>query len=210
MHAMYVKNPTEIEAKSMDIIEKYMGDTGFTEEEKKIAKRMIHTTGDVDYRTIIVFKNNFVEAAKNTLQKGAVIFTDTKMCLTGINKPAFEKTKNELLCLIDDKDVAESAKKNGTTRSSAAVDEAVKRGASAFVIGNAPTALFRLLELYTEKKVNPEFIIGVPVGFVGAAESTLALRAAALPQISTKGTKGGSSVAASVINALLYMLVRRD
>lgn len=206
---MYIKKPMEIEAKSMDIIEQSMSDTRFSPEEKIIAKRMIHTTGDTDYRKIIIFKNNFVQTAKNAMQKGLTIFTDTKMVSIGINKPALLKTKNNLLCLIDDEEVLELAEKNGTTRSSAAVDIAVKRGAEAFVIGNAPTALFRLLELCKEKKVAPEFIAGVPVGFVGAAESKEALRKENFPQISTEGTKGGSNVAASIINALLYMLVER-
>lgn len=207
---MYIKKPMEIENKSMDIIEESMKDVSFTEEEKIIAKRMIHTTGDVEYRKIIVFQNNFIESAKRALQKGITIFTDTKMVLTGINKPALSKTENKLLCLIDDERVFKMSKEGGITRSSAAVDLAVQEGAKAFVIGNAPTALFRLLELCEEKKVSPEFIIGVPVGFVGAAESKEALRSSPFPQISTIGTKGGSNVAASIINALLYMMVERE
>lgn len=206
---MYIKKPMEIEAKSMDIIEEVMSDAPFCGDEKIIAKRMIHTTGDIDYRKIIAFKNDFVQTSKQVLQSGVTIFTDTKMVFTGVNKPALAKTGNRLLCLIDDEKIAVSAKENGTTRSSAAVDAAVISGASAFVIGNAPTALFRLLELYEEKKVKPAFIIGVPVGFVGAAESKEALRRTDIPQISTIGTKGGSNVAASIINALLYMLVDR-
>lgn len=152
---MYIKKPMEIENKSMDIIEESMKDVAFTEEEKIIAKRMIHTTGDVEYRKIIVFQNNFIESAKRALQKGITIFTDTKMVLTGINKPALSKTENKLLCLIDDERVFKMAKENGITRSSAAVDLAVQEGAKAFVIGNAPTALFRLLELCEEKKFPP-------------------------------------------------------
>ncbi|UTY34164.1 precorrin-8X methylmutase [Treponema putidum] len=206
---MYIKKPMEIENKSMDIIEESMADVSFTEEEKIIAKRMIHTTGDVEYRKIIIFQNNFIGTAKRALQKGITIFTDTKMVMTGINKPALSKTQNKLLCLIDDERVFKMSKENGITRSSAAVDLAVQDGAKAFVIGNAPTALFRLLELCKEKKLSPEFIIGVPVGFVGAAESKEALRSSSFPQISTVGTKGGSNVAASVINALLYMMVER-
>lgn len=207
---MYIKKPMEIEAKSMDIIEEVMNDVPFCGDEKIIVKRMIHTTGDIDYRKIIAFKNNFVQTAKHVLQSGVSIFTDTKMVFTGINKPALAKTGNRLLCFIDDEKTAAAAKENGTTRSSAALDTAVISGASAFVIGNAPTALWRLLELYKEKKVNPVFVIGVPVGFVGAAESKEALRQTDIPQISTIGTKGGSNVAASIINALLYMLVDRS
>lgn len=206
---MYIKNPMEIENKSMDIIDEVMGDTSFSEEEMIIAKRMIHTTGDFEYRKIIDFKENFIEKAKETIKEGTTIFTDTKMAYMGINKPALKKANCELKCYIDDERVFKLSKELNTTRSACAVDLAVQDGIDVFVIGNAPTALFRLLELYKEGKVNPKFIVGVPVGFVGAAESKEYLRKFDIPQISTIGNKGGSNVAASIINALLYMVVGR-
>ncbi len=206
---MYIKNPMEIENKSMDIINEVMGDTSFPEEEMIIAKRMIHTTGDFEYRKIIDFKENFIEKAKETIKEGTTIFTDTKMAYMGINKPALKKANCELKCYIDDERVFKLSKELNTTRSACAVDLAVQDGIDVFVIGNAPTALFRLLELYKEGKVNPKFIVGVPVGFVGAAESKEYLRKFDIPQISTMGNKGGSNVAASIINALLYMVVGR-
>lgn len=206
---MYIKNPMEIEIKSMDIIDEIMGDTTFNEEEMVIAKRMIHTTGDFDYRKIIVFNNEFIHEAKGTILNGTKIFTDTKMAYMGINKPALAKANCELKCFIDDERVFKMSKKLGTTRSACAVDLAVEEGIDAFVIGNAPTALFRILELVKEGKVNPKFVVGVPVGFVGAAESKEYLREFDIPSISTVGYKGGSNVAASIINALLYMVVGR-
>jgi precorrin-8X/cobalt-precorrin-8 methylmutase len=206
---MYIKNPMEIENKSMDIIDEIMGDTTFNEEEMVIAKRMIHTTGDFDYRKIIVFKNEFIYEAKETILSGTKIFTDTKMAYMGINKPALAKASCELKCFIDDERVFKMSKELGTTRSACAVDLAVEEGIDAFVIGNAPTALFRILELVKEGKVNPKFIVGVPVGFVGAAESKEYLREFDIPSISTVGYKGGSNVVASIINALLYMVVGR-
>ena len=206
---MYIKNPMEIENKSMDIIDEVMGDTSFSEEEMIIAKRMIHTTGDFEYRKIIDFKENFIEKAKETIKEGTTIFTDTKMAYMGINKPALKKANCELKCYIDDERVFKLSKELNTTRSACAVDLAVQDGIDVFVIGNAPTALFRLLELYKSGKVNPKFIVGVPVGFVGAAESKEYLRKFDIPQISTMGNKGGSNVAASIINALLYMVVGR-
>lgn len=206
---MYIKNPMEIENKSMDIIDEIMIDTNFTKEEMIIAKRMIHTTGDFDYRKIIVFQNNFIAEAKNEISKGIKIFTDTKMAYMGINKPALEKANCELRCFIDDERVFKMSKERGTTRSACAIDLAVEEGIDAFVIGNAPTALFRIIELAKEGKVNPRFIVGVPVGFVGAAESKEYLRQFDYPAISTIGNKGGSNVAASIINALLYMIVGR-
>lgn len=206
---MYIKNPMEIENKSMDIIDEVMGDTNFTEEEMIIAKRMIHTTGDFDYRNIIEFKNDFIEEAKDAISKGATIFTDTKMAYMGINKPALAKANCELKCFIDDERVFAMSKELKTTRSACAVDLAVAEGIDIFVIGNAPTALFRILELVKEGKINPKFVVGVPVGFVGAAESKEYLREFEIPSISTVGNKGGSNVAASIINALLYMVVGR-
>ena len=206
---MYIKNPMAIENKSMDIIEEVMGDTSFSEEEKIVAKRMIHTTGDFEYRKIIVFKNDFMEEAKKAIKEGGTIYTDTKMTYIGINKRALSKSKCELKYFIDDEKVLEMSKKFDTTRSQAAIDLAVEEGIDMFVIGNAPTALFRLLELVKEGKVNPKFIVGVPVGFVGAKESKECLRESHIPSISTAGYKGGSNVAASVMNALLYMVVGR-
>jgi len=206
---MYIKNPMAIENKSMDIIEEVMGDTSFSEEEKIVAKRMIHTTGDFEYRKIIVFKNDFMEEAKKAIKEGGTIYTDTKMTYIGINKRALSKTECELKYLIDDEKVFEMSKKFDTTRSAAAIDLAVEEGIDMFVIGNAPTALFRLLELVKEGKVNPKFIVGVPVGFVGAKESKKCLREFHIPSISTVGYKGGSNVAASIINALLYMVFGR-
>lgn len=113
---MYIKKPMEIETKSMNIIEEIMSSVPFCGEEKIIVKRMIHTTGDIDYRNIIAFKNDFVRTAKQVLQSGVTIFTDTKMVFTGINKPALAKTDNRLLCLIDDEKTAVAAKEKGTTR----------------------------------------------------------------------------------------------
>lgn len=206
---MYIKKPMEIENKSMDIIEEVMSDTKFSTEEKMIVKRMIHTTGDFDYRKIIVLKNHFINIAKDSIESGGTIFTDTKMAYSGINKSALSKTKCNLKYFIDDEKTMELSKKLGTTRSACAVDLAVSKGIDMFVIGNAPTAIFRLLELIDEGKVNPKFVIGVPVGFVGAAESKEELRKYEVPSITTVGTKGGSNVAASIVNALLYMVVGR-
>ena len=206
---MYIKEPMKIEDKSMDIIDSVMGDVNFSDEEMLVAKRMIHTTGDFEYRKIIVFKDNFLEEAKASIEKGIKIFTDTKMAYQGINKPALEESSCELVYYIDDDDVREAAKAKGTTRSACALEKAVENGVKGFVIGNAPTALFRLIELIKEGKVDPDFVVGVPVGFVGAAESKEALREVEVASVSTVGTKGGSNVAASIINALLYMVYPR-
>lgn len=206
---MYIRNPMEIENKSMDIIDKVMADTFFTEDEMPVVKRMVHTTGDFDYRKIIVFKNDFMSKAIDSIKNGGTIFTDTKMTYMGINKKALSKSKCKLKCFIDDERVFTMSKELKTTRSACAIDLAVKEGIDMYVIGNAPTALFRLLELVEKEKINPRFIVGVPVGFVGAAEAKEHLRKFNIPSLSTIGTKGGSNVAASIVNALLYKVVGR-
>ncbi len=206
---MYEKKPMAIEYKSMDIIDESLTDVSFQEKELPVVRRMIHTTGDVEYRHIITFQGDFVDVATKALKDGIKLYTDTKMGYQGINKPALEKSGSTVSYYIDDEDVAEEAKRRETTRSICALEKAVAEGARGFVIGNAPTALFRLLELVEEGKADPLFVIGVPVGFVGAAESKEALRNTSLPAVTTVGTKGGSNVAASVVNALLYMVVER-
>ena len=127
----------------------------------------------------------------------------------GINKKALAASGVELITLISDEKVAKVAAERKTTRSIVAMEEAVERGCEGYIIGNAPTALFRLLELVEEKKAHPKFIIAVPVGFVGAAESKEKVAEYSVPYIRTVGTKGGSNVAASIFNALLYEEFRR-
>lgn len=206
---MYINNPMEIEEKSMDIIQESLKETSFSDEELVVAKRIIHTTGDVEYSGIIKFADNFVDNALDALKSGKKIYTDTQMTNAGINKKALEKLGVEVVTYIGDPDVFESAKINNTTRSQAAIEKAINEGITCFSIGNAPTALFKLLEKVDEGVLNPDFVIGVPVGFVGAAESKEELRKYNIPQVTTVGNKGGSNVAASVVNALMYMLVER-
>lgn len=206
---MYIKNPESIETKSFEIIGKAMNPNEFTEDELKIVMRTIHTTGDYDYQNIVKFKNNPIEIALETMKNGCRIVTDTKMVFSGINKQALEKSNSTLDNYIAHEDVYRLAKENGTTRSMAAVDYSLSQGVDIFVVGNAPTALFRIGELIKEGKTSPKLIIGVPVGFVGAAESKEYIRDFDVPTITTEGNKGGSNVAASIVNALLYMTVGR-
>lgn len=199
----------EIEEKSMEIIQNSFKNVDFTDQELTVAKRIIHTTGDVSYSEIIKFQNDFIKNSLEALKSGGKIYTDTNMTKAGINKKSLEKLGLEVVCYVSDEDVFKLAKKNNTTRSQAAIEKAINEGIKIFSIGNAPTALFKLLEEVDKDKVDPDFIIGVPVGFVGAAESKEELRKYSIPQITTVGNKGGSNVAASIINALMYMLVKR-
>ena len=206
---MYIKNPEFIETKSFEIIDDGMTVHTFTEAELQVVKRTIHTTGDFDYENIVKFKHNPIEVALEALKNGCRIVTDTKMVFSGINKPALEKSNSTLDNYISHEEVYRLAKENGTTRSMAAVDFSLDSGVDIFVVGNAPTALFRIGELIKEGKTSPKLIIGVPVGFVGASESKEYIREFDIPSITTEGTKGGSNVAASIVNALLYMAVGR-
>lgn len=207
---MYITKPKEIENKSMKIIEEGAGSHFFTPEEFTVVKRTIHTTGDFNYKDIVTFRKEPVNTAVNRIKAGCKIVTDTRMAFSGINKKALQKANCTLDCFIGEEKVYKVSKRQGITRSMAAMDMAVKKGFHIFVIGNAPTALFRLGELIKEEKAEPDLIIGVPVGFVGAAESKAYIRKFDIPSITTVGTKGGSNVAAAIVNALLYMAVGRD
>lgn len=206
---MYINDPVLIEKRSMEIIDNELNDLVFSEEELLVVKRMIHTTGDFDYKNIAIFKNNAVNIGVELFKKGCKIYTDTRMAWSGINKAAIKRSGSELNCYIDDERALKMSKIMGVTRSSACIDIAFEDEIQIFVIGNAPTALYRLGELIKIGKINPALIIGVPVGFVGASESKEYIREFDVPSITTKGTKGGSNVSASIINALLYMAVGR-
>ncbi len=207
---MYIKDPNKIEGRSFEIISSNMRNKeSFTEEELKVVMRTIHTTGDYDYENIVRIKNDAIESGKRAFSSGCRIITDTKMALSGINKPALAKLGCTIENFIDREEVYALAKEKGITRSMAAIDFSADNDIDIYVIGNAPTALFRIGELIEEGKANPKLIIGVPVGFVGAAESKEYIRQFDVPTITTVGNKGGSNVAASIVNALMYMLVER-
>jgi len=207
---MYLKDPKAIEAKSMEIIERGMELRDFDRQELKIVKRTIHTTGDFDYQNIVAFKGGAVQAGIAAIKSGCRIVTDTRMAFSGINKRALEQTGCIVDCFIGDEEIFRIAEAEGITRSMAAMDHAAETGVDIFVVGNAPTALFRIGELINTGKACPRLIVGVPVGFVGAAESKEYIRGFEVPSITTVGTKGGSNVAAAIMNALIYMAVGRD
>ena len=198
--------PHEIEKLSFEIIDREAGDHGFNQEKWPIVRRMIHTSADFEYINTIKFSENAVQKGILAIQKGCRIFTDTNMARVGIRKKEIQQFGGSVNCLIANKDVAKKAKEDGTTRAFAAVDMAcaqIKDGI--YVVGNAPTALLRLIELIKEKKADPALIIGFPVGFVNAAESKDELMAQDFSYITNKGRKGGSNIAASIVNALAIM-----
>ncbi|MBC8572462.1 precorrin-8X methylmutase [Jingyaoa shaoxingensis] len=202
--------PMDIEKRSFEIITEELG-YDLPEKEAPIIKRCIHTSADFDYAKNLCFSEDVVEKALKALKNGACIVTDTQMAKSGINKKALAKYGGEVYCFMSDADVAETAKKNGTTRATASMDKAAEMSKPLiFAIGNAPTALVRLYELIEDGKLKPELIIGVPVGFVNVVQSKELIMQAEVPYIVAKGRKGGSNIAACICNALLYMAGGRD
>lgn len=202
--------PMDIEKRSFEIITEELG-YDLPEKEAPIIKRCIHTSADFDYAKNLCFSENVVEKALTALKNGACIVTDTQMAKSGINKKALAKYGGEVYCFMSDADVAETARKNGTTRATASMDKAAAMNKPLiFAIGNAPTALVRLYELIEDGKLKPELIIGVPVGFVNVVQSKELIMQADVPYIVAKGRKGGSNIAACICNALLYMAGGRD
>lgn len=203
----YIKNPYEIEKRSFEIITEELGDKTFPDEIGQVVKRIIHTTADFTFADITIINNDAIEKAKEALKCGKNIYTDTKMAMSGINKRKLAEFGGEVLNFVSDSDVALKAKEEGVTRSIVAMRKAIKENPDGiFVIGNAPTALYELMKQIEEGNVKPSLVVGVPVGFVGAAESKEELLKLNIPYIVTRGRKGGSNVAAAIINAILYMI----
>lgn len=195
--------PEDIEALSFEIIDAEAGAHPFVHDQWTIVRRMIHTTADFEWMQTVRFHPKAIAAGIEAIRSGKPIVTDTRMAASGINRSRLSDFGVDIHCLIDDPQVKERARESGTTRSMAAIDLAVSRYSEGiFVIGNAPTALLRLIGHIRAKSVVPALVIGLPVGFVQAAESKAELLKLDLPFITNVGRKGGSAVAASVVNAL--------
>ncbi len=198
--------PDEIEKLSFRIINKEAGEHGFSPEQWNIVQRMIHTSADFEYMKTVRFHPRAVIAGVNAICSGRAIITDTEMARVGIRKKELEAFGAGVTCFINVPSVVRYAQECGTTRARAAVDAAIPfMEGGIYVVGNAPTALFRLIELVKEGKAKPALIIGLPVGFVNASESKAALIGTEYPYISNIGRKGGSNLAAGVVNALSKM-----
>ena len=204
----FIKNPAQIENRSMEIIAPYLDGLNLNFEETKIYSRIIHAAGDVDYTPLIKIHPSAIDAAKSAILRGANIFTDVEMVRTGINKRTLSKFGGEVFCKVADDDTKKFAAENNITRSMAAMRIFGEKLNGAIVaVGNAPTALFEVLRLVRAENISPAVIIGVPVGFVGAADSKSELAEQnKIPYITVTGTKGGSSIAVAAVNAILYLL----
>ena len=199
----YERDGAAIYLRSFAIIRSEANLGRFSPLEERVAVRLVHTSGMVELADDIVFSPGFAEAAAGAIRAGAPILCDAKMVVSGVTRARLA-ANNEILCLLDHPEVPALAKAERNTRSAVALSLFGERLNGAVVaIGNAPTALFRLLELMDERGVRPAAVIGLPVGFVGAAESKQALIAdGRVPAMIVRGRKGGSAMAVAAINAL--------
>ena len=207
--------PEDIEKTSFAIIEQELREKGreIPEDRKHVVLRVIHTTADFEYLDTLQFSDGVLETASAAIRRGARIVTDTTMAMAGINKRKLASFGGEVRCYIADLDVAEQARREGTTRSAAAVDKAVREAEKSgtpliFAVGNAPTALLALEEKIRQG-YRPEIVVAVPVGFVNVVEAKERIMGSGVPFICSRGRKGGSNVAAAIINAILYRMERQ-
>lgn len=199
--------PEEIEKKSFEIIGAELDRMGIIPEEEKapVIMRAIHTTADFDYAHILTFSDGAVGAFREAIRNGISIVTDTQMTRAGINRSRLAGYGGEVMCFMSDEDIAAKSHETGRTRASLSMDKAAGLNRDViFAIGNAPTALIRLYELINEGAITPAGIIAVPVGFVNVVEAKELILELPCPYIVARGRKGGSSVAAAIVNALLY------
>ncbi|MBR4443735.1 MAG: precorrin-8X methylmutase [Clostridia bacterium] len=201
----------DIERRSFEIIAEELGDRKIDPEYDLLVRRVIHATADFDYYDNLTFSEHAMKKLMEAIACGADIVTDTTMAQAGINKRALAKFGGQVHCFIGDADVAEEAKARGVTRSLVSMEKAARLdGPLVFAIGNAPTALFSICDLVRAGKLKPAIIIGVPVGFVNVIEAKEDVMRLPTPYIVARGRKGGSNVAAAIVNAALYQLSERE
>lgn len=206
-----IVKPEEIEKRSMEIITSELNGRTWPEPQFSIVKRCIHTSADFDYADNLVFSDGAAEKGVEAIRGGADIVTDTKMAAAGINKKKLGLYGGSVHCFISDDDVVTEAKKRGCTRATVCMDRAAKLAETKpliIAVGNAPTALIRLCELIDEGKIVPALVIGAPVGFVNVVEAKEMLMETldrhSIPYIVPKGRKGGSNIAATICNSMIY------
>ena len=198
--------PGEIEAESFRRIEAQVGSHRFSGEVWFVVRRMLHTTADLDYLDTVRFHPQAVAAGVAALRAGRPVATDTRMLLAGVSSGRLDRLGVTATCLMNDPGVAQEAARRQTTRAAVAMERCLPSLAGGVVaIGNAPTALLSLLELLARGAAPPALVVGLPVGFVNAAEAKEVLLKQDCPYITALGPKGGSGVAAAVINALAIM-----
>ena len=201
--------PQEIEKRTLEIIGEELFKRGIRlpAEEEKITRRVIHTSADFDYAQTLCFSKGAVGILEELIKGGADIVTDTNMAAAGINKKALAEFGGKVHCFMAEEEVARLAKEKKMTRAAVSMEKAAAIGKRVvFAIGNAPTALIKLYEMTRESDWRPDFIIGVPVGFVNVEAAKELILDTEIPHIINKGRKGGSNIAAAICNAVLYQM----
>jgi len=209
---MQTEKGQSIEDASMQIIEDEIGAHQYNEKEWPIVRRVIHSTADFDFadKNKIIFHKDAIDSAMNALRNGCSIVVDVNGVIGGLNKQNPKDFGNDIVCNISDPQIMELAKKEGKTRSQVSMRAAISDIDGGIVaIGNAPTALMEVIQMVKEGTVKPALIIGIPVGFVCAAESKEELSKIKVPFITNIGRKGGSSSASAIINAI-FKLIRTE
>jgi precorrin-8X/cobalt-precorrin-8 methylmutase len=198
----YVKDGAEIYRRSFATIRAEADLSGLPADVAQVTVRMIHACGMVDLAADVGYSHDVVRLARAALRAGAPVLCDAEMVASGVTRARLPRD-NEVLCTLRDPRVPALAAELGTTRSAAALDLWGERLAGAVVaVGNAPTALFRLLEMIEAGAPRPAAVLGIPVGFIGAAESKAALAASDLPHLVVHGRRGGSAMTAAAVNAI--------
>ncbi|XEC96083.1 precorrin-8X methylmutase [Paenibacillus tarimensis] len=203
--------PQEIEGKSFEIITEELGEHPFTPEQYPIVQRIIHASADFELGRSLVFHRDAIEAGIRAIRSGKTVVADVQMIQAGVSKDRLERFGGGVKVYISDPDVMEEAKRLNTTRAIVSMRKAVREAdGGIYAIGNAPTALLELIRLVKEGQAKPGLVIGMPVGFVSAAESKDELRKLDIPFITNIGRKGGSTIVVSAVNALSIMAANRD
>lgn len=199
-----ILNPEAIEAESFRIIAEELGEHSFSPDEFAVVRRAIHSTADFEFAKTLRFAPGAIRSGIEAIRAGRSIVADVQMIQAGINKTGLKEFGGEVYCFISDDDVVAAAKEAGLTRAIMSMRKAARQLPGAiYAIGNAPTALLELLKL--AETAQPSLVVGVPVGFVSAAESKEELFQSSLPLITALGRKGGTPVAVSIINALIRL-----
>lgn len=207
LDSIQIVKPADIEKRSMEIITSELNGRTWPDPEFGIVKRCIHTSADFDYADNLCFSEDAAKLGMEAIKRGAHIVTDTRMAWSGINKKKLESFGGQAHCYMSDEDVAAEAKERGCTRAAICMERgAALEGEVIFAVGNAPTALIRLYEMIEAGQVKPALIIGAPVGFVNVVESKELIMKAGIPFIVPRGRKGGSNIAATICNAMLYQI----
>ncbi|MBR3468436.1 MAG: precorrin-8X methylmutase [Lachnospiraceae bacterium] len=205
--------PGDIEKRSFEIIGEELKERGIVlpPDEEPVTKRVIHTSADFEYADTLMFSKDAVKIARDLIRRGADIVTDTEMAKAGINKKTLAKFGGMVHCFMSEEDVAREAKERSVTRATVSMEVAATLpGPVIFAIGNAPTALISLYEMMQKGIYRPQFVIGVPVGFVNVVQAKELFINSDVPYIINRGRKGGSNVAAAICNALLYGLEKNQ